>query len=86
MAKKGRNRKSGDRFPNGKLRPVRDLGNMRVQAHRELYLRHGGIKASDDLDCALGQAHAAGLLEGTRVDGRSLLEHGKEWRTAYAMD
>ena len=60
MARKGRSRKTGERFPNGKLRPVRDLGNVRVQAHRELYLRHGGIKATDDLDCALGQAHAAG--------------------------
>ena len=83
MARKGRNRKSGERFPNGKLRPVRDLGNARVQAHRELYLRHGGIKATDDLDCALGQAHAAGLLEGTRLDGRVLLEHGKEWHRLY---
>ena len=83
MARKGRSRKTGERFPNGKLRPVRDLGNVRVQAHRELYLRHGGIKATDDLDCALGQAHAAGLLEGTRLDGRVLLEHGKEWHRLY---
>jgi hypothetical protein len=83
MARKGRNRQSGDRFPSGKLRPVRDLGNDRVRAHRELYLRHGGVKATDDLDCALGQAHAAGLLEGTRVDGRALLEHGKEWHRLY---
>jgi len=83
MARKGRSRKSGDRFPNGKLRPIRDLGNDRVRAHRDLYLRSVGVKATDDLDCALGQAHAAGLLEGTRLDGRVLLEHGKEWYRLY---
>lgn len=83
MAKRGRPRKSGDRYPSGKLRPVRDPGNVRVQAHRELYLRSGQVKATDDLDCALGQAHAAGLLDGTRVDGRVLLEHGKEWHRLY---
>jgi hypothetical protein len=37
------------------------------------------------LHCALGQAHAAGLLEGTRVDGRVLLEHGKEWCRLYRV-
>lgn len=79
----GRKRKAGDRFPSGKLRQVHDYGNMRVQAHRAPFLSHGGVKASDDLHCALGQAHAAGLLEGTRVDGRVLLEHGKEWSRLY---
>jgi hypothetical protein len=83
MARNGRHRKSGDRYPSGKLRPCRDLGNLRVRAHRELFLRHGGVKATDDLDCALGLAHAAGLLEGTRVDGRVLLEHGREWHRLY---
>lgn len=85
MARKagGRKRKSGSRYPSGKLRPTHDYGNARVQAHRELYLRTGGVKASDDLHSALGQAHAAGLLEGTRVDGRALLEHGREWHRLY---
>lgn len=83
MPRRGRSRKAGPRFPSGKLRPVRELGNERVQAHRELYLRSGDVKATDDLDCALGQAHAAGLLEGMRVDGRVLLEHGKEWCRLY---
>ena len=81
--KGGRKKKVGDRFPSGKLRQVHDYGNARVQAHRATYLRHGGVKATDDLHCALGQAHAAGLLEGTRVDGRVLLEHGKEWCRLY---
>ena len=81
--KGGRKKKAGDRFPSGRLRQVHDYGNVRVQAHRAAYLRHGGVKASDDLHCALGQAHAAGLLEGTRVDGRVLLEHGKEWCRLY---
>lgn len=84
MSRKGGRRKtSGDRFACGKLRPAIDQGNERVMAHRALYLRHGGVKASDDLDCALGQAHAAGLLEGLRVDGRVLLEHGREWHRLY---
>ncbi len=80
---KGRRKKGGDRYPCGKLRPVRDGGNDRVRAHREPYLVHGQVKASDDLDCALGQAHAAGLLEGTDVDGRVLLEHGREWHRLH---
>ena len=79
----GRKRKSGGRFPNGRLRQAPDYGNARVQQHREAYLRSGAVKASDDLHCALGQAHAAGLLEGTRVDGRVLLDHGKEWCRLY---
>ena len=79
----GRKRKAGARFPSGRLRHAPDYGNARVQEHREIYLRPGGVKASDDLHCALGQAHAAGLLEGTRVDGRVLLEHGKEWCRLY---
>lgn len=79
----GRKKKSGTRYPSGKLRQRQDYGNARVQAHRETYLRHGGVKASDDLHSALGQAHAAGLLEGTRVDGRALLEHGREWHRLY---
>ena len=83
--KGGRRRKAGDRFPNGRLRQVHDYGNARVQAHRAAYIRHGGVKATDDLHCALGQAHAAGLLEGTRVDGRVLLEHGKEWCRLYRV-
>ena len=85
MAKRnaGRKKKAGDRFPSGRLRPRRDEGNARVQAHRAFYLRHGHVRAGDDLDCALGQAHAVGLLEGTRVDGRVLLEHGKEWCRLY---
>ena len=87
MARKaGRKRKAGDRFPSGRLRQVHDHGNVQVQAHRAAYLGHGGgVKASDDLHCALGQAHAAGLLEGTRVDGRVLLEHGKEWCRLYRV-
>ena len=80
---RGRKRKSGPRYPSGKLRQVHDYGNARVQAHREIYFRHGNVKASDDLHSALGQAHAAGLLEGTRVDGRALLEHGREWHRLY---
>jgi len=79
----GRKRSAGNRYPNGRLRPVRDGGNDRVQAHREPYLRFGQVKAVDDLDCALGQAHAAGLLEGMRVDGRVLLEHGREYHRLH---
>ena len=82
MAKGGRRKKAGARYACGKLRP-HDQGNARVQAHREAYLRHGQVKASDDLHCALGQAHAAGLLHGTRVDGRALLDHGREWHRLY---
>ena len=81
--KGGRRKKGGDRFPSGKLRPVHDYGNVQVQAHRAPFLGQGGVKATDDLHCALGQAHAAGLLEGTRVDGRVLLEHGREWHRLY---
>ncbi|MGZ8310879.1 MAG: hypothetical protein ACXWUR_02340, partial [Allosphingosinicella sp.] len=81
--KTGRKKKGGDRYPCGKLRPANDQGNDRVRAHRALYLQHGGVKASDDLDCAIGQAHAAGLLEGLRVDGRVLMEHGREWYRLY---
>ena len=83
--KGGRKKKAGDRFPSGRLRQVHDYGNVQVQAHRAAYVQHGGVKASDDLHCALGQAHAAGLLEGTRVDGRVLLEHGKEWCRVYRV-
>ncbi len=79
----GRKKKSGDRYPSGKLKPARDEGNARVLAHRTFYLRHGQVRAGDDLDCALGQAHALGLLAGTRVDGRVLREHGKEWCRLY---
>jgi len=43
----------------------------------------GKVRAADDLHCAIGQAHAAGLLEGERVDGRILLEHGREWLRLY---
>lgn len=80
---RGRKRKSGDRYSNGRLRPVRDRGNDRIRALRELYAVHGSGKAGDDLDCALGQAHAAGLLDGADVDARILLEHGREWHRLY---
>jgi hypothetical protein len=79
----GRRRRAGERYPCGKLRPAHDQGNDRVRAHRETYRGVAGSRAGDDLDCAIGQAHAAGLLEGTRVDGRVLMEHGKEWHRLY---
>lgn len=79
----GRKRKKGNRFPSGKLAPANDGGNARVQAHRAPFLRHGDARAGDDLHCAIGQAHAAGLLEGMRVEGRVLMEHGKEWHRLH---
>ena len=79
----GRKKKQGARYPSGKLRPARDAGNAKVQDFRDFYLRNGRVRAGDDLDCALGQLHALGLLDGTRVDGRVLLEHGKEWCRLY---
>ncbi len=81
--KTGRKRKVGPRYKCGKLKPLRDPGNERVRAHRDLFLRHGQVKPGDDLDCALGQAHAAGLLEGMRIDGRVLMEYGREYHRLH---
>ena len=82
MSKRGRPRKAGARTKSGRLIAPHDYGNDKVAAHRAEYLRHrdsADVKAGDDLFCAIGQAHAAGLLEGTRYDGRVLMEHGREW-------
>ncbi|MDP8912809.1 MAG: hypothetical protein M3N39_04440 [Pseudomonadota bacterium] len=76
---RGRTPKAGKRNKAGRLITPHDYGNDRVVAFRAAYLSEGGIKASDDLFCAIGQAHAAGLLEGTRFGGRALMEHGREW-------
>ena len=76
---RGRTPKAGKRNKAGRLLTPHDYGNDRVVAFRAAYLSQGGTKASDDLSCAIGQAHAAGLLEGTRFDGRALMEHGREW-------
>lgn len=76
---RGRTPKSGKRNKAGRLITPHDHGNDRVAAFRADYLSGGGTKASDDLFCAIGQAHAAGLLEGTRFGGRALMEHGREW-------
>ena len=76
---RGRTPKAGKRNKAGRLLTPHDYGNDRVAAFRADYLSKGGVKASDDLFCAIGQAHAAGLLEGTRFGGRALMEHGREW-------
>ncbi|MGQ0560222.1 MAG: hypothetical protein ACT4OE_11705 [Sphingosinicella sp.] len=80
---KGRRRRKGERYANGRLKPARDPGNVRVRAHRAFWQAHGAVTPGDDLDCALGLAHAAGLLEGMRVEGRVLLAHGREWHRLY---
>ena len=80
---RGRRRRKAERYANGRLKPASDPGNARVRAHRAFWQAHGAVAPGDDLDCALGVAHAAGLLEGTRLEGRVLLARGREWHRLH---
>ena len=80
----GRKRRNGNRTPSGRLSRIQppDRGNLRVQALRASF-EGTTLRAADDLHSALGQVHAAGLLSGTGIDPRILLEHGREWHRLY---
>lgn len=75
MAKRGRKRKEGDRYASGKLRPVHDKGNQRVQDQREKYGTH--------YNTALGRAYAAGLL-GDATEALDRYQGGKRFVRVYS--
>lgn len=69
MARKGRPRKAGQRDKRDRLLQLKDYGNERVQARRDLF--HGvrknaegkTVDVSDDISDAAGQLHALGFFD-----------------------
>jgi hypothetical protein len=82
--KGGRIRKSGERFPCGKLRPAIDHGNDRVVALTSIFRQFQGGKA--DLwvnESAIGRAWAVGLLDGFDADPAALRDAGLNYALRY---
>lgn len=76
MAKAGRKRKQGARYPSGKLRPAYDKGSDWVQGQHEKYGTH--------YSTALGRAYAAGLLGDEDHDGLARYQAGKRFVRIYS--
>lgn len=75
MARKGRPRKQGDRYPSGKLRPVHDKGSDRIQAMRD---RFGTFYNSP-----IGRLYAAGLL-GSEEEALPRYQAGARFARLYS--
>lgn len=70
----GRKRKSGSRYPGGKLRPAFDKGSRWVQERKERFGEH--------YSTALGRAYAAGLL-GEGSEAKNRYDAGKKYARLY---
>lgn len=75
MARKGRPRKQGERYPSGKLRPVYDKGSDRIQAMRD---RFGTFYNSP-----IGRLYAAGLL-GSEEEALPRYQAGARFARLYS--
>ena len=94
MAAKGRKRKEGKRYPNGRLVRMRDQGCDGVVRRRAMYQRRTVIRDSagnvidvkiDDTQTfdAIGRAWSAGLLENDERDAAVLRDQGRELYALY---
>lgn len=79
----GRKRKTGDRFPGGRLRAVYDRGNERIIINRARFARFHDGKAEQQVFDPIGRAWAVGLLENDQVDPAALRDAGRNYAARY---
>lgn len=83
MGKTGRKRKSGDRFPGGKLRALFDRGTERLIESRARFARFHDGKAEQQVFDPIGRAWTVGLLENEHVDPAALRDAGRNYAARY---
>lgn len=80
-----RPRSNRQRRKDGRLVPLIDKGNERVQARRAAFEIFQGGKAGDQIGDPIGRAWAVGLLDGTTQDPAILRDMGRRYAHLHSI-
>lgn len=86
MGKKGRGGKkksTGDRFPGGRLKPMRDYGSERTVELRMRFRAFRDGKADHWVGTPIGRAWIVGLMEGHDIDSAVIRDAGVAYAQLY---